>query len=144
MARSFHHLLLLLLVFVSSLCLGGKSKKTHKHKDRRRKTGGGEKGQDYQEDLDDIYQDHIYDDYEDESNIASKKLVSFSNEAKLSDIKLDPFTNIQITIIVVQFPTLSKSNQTPLSQVDGFRGCGCDGVCKDGKSIPSLLCSQIV
>ena len=92
MARSFPHLLLLLLlllVFVSSLCLGGKSKKTHKHKDRWRKTGGGEKGQDYQEDLDDLYQDHIYDDYEDESNIASKKLVSFSNQAKLSDIKLD-------------------------------------------------------
>jgi len=58
--------------------------------------GGGEKGQDYQEDLDDLYQDHIYDDYEDESNIA----------------------------------------------IDGFRGCGCDGVCKDGSIV--MLCRSPV
>ena len=51
MARPSPHVLLLLLLLVSSLCLGGKSKKTNKNcNDRGGKTGCAEKGHDYQSD----------------------------------------------------------------------------------------------
>ena len=82
MARPSPHVLLLLLLLVSSLCLGGKSKKTNKNRNvKGGKTGGAEKGHDYQSDGDTVYMseesnedsdtDNIYENY-DSNKIACK------------------------------------------------------------------------